>query len=64
MLWYPHHLRSFPQFVMIPTVKSFNIVNGTEIDVFLEFPFFLYDPANVGNLIYASSAFSKPSLNI
>jgi len=65
MLWYSHHLKkSFPQFVTIPTVKSFNIVNGTEIDVFLEFPFFLYDPANVGNLISASSAFSKPSLNI
>ena len=41
MVWYSHHFRSFPQFIIIPTVKSFNIVNGTEIDVFLEFPFFL-----------------------
>ena len=31
---------------------------------FLEFPCFLYDPANVGNWIAGSSVFSKPSLNI
>ena len=31
---------------------------------FLKFPCFLYDPANVSNLISGSSAFSKPSLNI
>ena len=35
-----------------------------QADVFLEFPCFLYDPANVGNLISGSSAFSKPSLDI
>ena len=28
----------------------------------MEFPCFLYDPTNVGNLISGSSAFSKPSL--
>ena len=38
--------------------------NETEIDVFLEFPSFLYDPVNVGNLISGSSSFSKPSLDI
>ena len=31
---------------------------------FLEFPSFLYDPANVGNLISGSFPFSKPSLDI
>ena len=31
---------------------------------FLEFPCFLYVPADVSNLISGSSAFSKPSLNI
>ena len=46
------------------TVKGFSTVNETEIDVFLKFLCFLYDPANVGNLISASSAFSKHSLNI
>jgi len=49
---------------MIHIVQGFSIVNETEVDVFLKFPCFLYDPVNVGNLISGSSAFSKPSLNI
>ena len=49
---------------MIHTVKGISIVNKTEIDVFLEFSCFFDDPADVGNLISGSSAFSKPSLNI
>ena len=49
---------------MIHTVKGFSVVNETDVDVFLEFPCFLYDPANVGNLISGSSAFSKPSLDV
>ena len=49
---------------MIYTVKGFSIVNETEIDVFLKFPCFLYNPANVGNLISSSSSFSKSSLDI
>ena len=49
---------------MIHTVKGFGIVNKAEIDVFLELSCFLDDPANVGNLICGSSAFSKTCLNI
>ena len=49
---------------MIHTVKGFSTVNETEVDVFLEFLCFLYDPANVGNLISGSPAFSNPSLYI
>ena len=49
---------------MIHTVKGFSIVNEAEIDVLLELPSFSYDPRNVGNLIYDSSAFSKSSLYI
>jgi len=49
---------------MIHTVKSFSVVDETEVDVFLEFPGFLYGPANVGNLISGFSVFSKPSLDI
>ena len=49
---------------MIHTVKGFGIVNKTEIDVFLELSCFFDDPADVGNLISGSSAFSKSSLNI
>ena len=63
MVWYSHLSKSFPQFIMIHTVKGFGVVDETEVDVFLEFPCFLYDPANAGNLISGSSAFSKSSLN-
>ena len=44
--------------------KGFHVVNETEVDFFLEFPWFLYDPVNVDNLIFGSAAFSKPSLYI
>ena len=50
------------QFVVTHPVKGFSIVNEAEVDIFLEFPCFLYDPANVGNLISGSSAFSKSIL--
>ena len=45
------------QFVVIHTVKGFSVVNETEVDIFLKFPLFLYDPVNAGNLISCSSAF-------
>ena len=53
-----------PQFLVILTVKNFGIVNKAEIDVSLELSCFFNDPADVGNLISGSSAFSKSSLNI
>ena len=59
MVSYSHLFKCFPQFV-----KGFSVVNETEGDVVLEFPCFLYGPANVGNLISGSSAFSEPSQNI
>ena len=37
MVWYPHLFKSFPQFIMIHTVKGFGIVDETEIDIFLKF---------------------------
>ena len=49
---------------MIHTVKGFNIVNEAEVDVLLEFICFLFDPADVDNLISGFSAFSKSSLYI
>ena len=49
---------------MICTVKGLSVVSETEVDVFLKFPCFLYDPTNIGNLISGSSAFSKLSLYI
>ena len=64
MAWYSHLFKSFPQCAMIRALKGFSVVDETEVDVFLEFPCFLYDPANVDNLISGSSFFSKPSLDI
>ena len=62
MVWYSHLLKKFPQFIVIHTVKGFGIVNKTEIDVILELTCFFHDPADVGNLISGSSAFSKTQL--
>ena len=59
----PISLRIF-QFVVIHTVKGFSVVNELEVDVFLEFSSFFYDPLDVRNLIPGSSAFSKSSLYI
>ena len=64
MVWYSQLFQNFPQFIVIHTVKGFGIVNKAEIDVFLELSCFCEDPADVGNLISGSSAFSKTSLNI
>ena len=61
---YSHLLKNFPQFIVIHTLKGFGIVNKAEIDVFLELSCLFPDPADVGNLISGSSAFSKTSLNI
>ena len=63
MVWSSHLFKNFPQFFVIYTVKGFRGVNE-EVDIFLEFPCFLYNPTDVGNLISDSSAFSKYSLYI
>ena len=64
VVWYSHLFENFPQFVLVHTVKGSIVVNEAEVDVFLEFPCFFYDPMNVGNLISGSFAFSKSSLYI
>ena len=64
MVWYPHILQNFPQFIVVYTVEGFGVVNKAEIDVFLELSLFFNDPADIGNLISGSSAFSKTSLNM
>ena len=63
MAWYSHLFQNFPQFIIIYTVKGFDVVKKA-VDIFLELSFFLEDPAGVGNLISGSSAFSESSLNI
>ena len=64
MACYSHLFKNFPQFLLIPTVKGFSVVNEEEVDVFLEFSCFFCDPADIGNLISGASAFSKSSMNI
>ena len=64
MVWYSRLLKNYPQFIVIHTVKGFDIVKKAKTDIFLEFSCFFDDPADVGNLISGSSAFSKTSLNI
>ena len=64
VIWYSHLFKNFLQFAVIYTVKGFNIVNEAEVDVFLEFPCLLYNPANIGNLISGFSPISPPSLCI
>ena len=58
MVWYSHLLKNFPQFDVMHTVSK------EEVNVFLEFCCFVYDPMDVGNLISVSSTFSKSRLNI
>ena len=64
VVWYFQLFKNFPQFLVLYRVKGFSIVNETEVDVFLEFLCYFDDPADAGNLISGSSAFSKSSLNI
>ena len=64
MVWYSCLLKNFPQFAVIHIVKGFSVINEADVDVFLESPYFLYDPTDVGTLISGSSAFSKSSLYI
>ena len=64
MVWDSHLFQNFPQLIVIHKVKGFGIVNKAEIDVFLGVSCFFDDPADVGNWISGSSAFSKTSLNI
>ena len=57
MVWYFHHFKTFPQFVVIHTVEGFGVVYKAEVDVSLELSCFFDDPMDVGNLISGSSAF-------
>ena len=64
VVWYSHLFKNFPQFVVIHPGQGFGVVSKAEVDVFLELSCFFCDPADVGNLISGSSAFSKSILNI
>ena len=61
MVWYSLLFKNFPEFVVVHTVQGFGIVK--KADFFLELSSFFNDPVDVGNMISASSAISKSSLN-
>ena len=61
VLWYSHLLGNFPQFVVIHTVKGFDVINKAEVDVFLELSCFFDDPTDVGNLISGFLPFLNPT---
>ena len=64
MVWYSHLFKNCLQLFVIHTAKGLSIMNEAEIDIFLEFSCFFYDPMGVDNLISGFSAFPKISLNI
>ena len=61
MVWYSHLFQNFPQFIVIHTVKGFDIVIKAEIDIFLELFWLFDDPADVGNLSLVPLPFLKPT---
>ena len=52
VVWYSHLFKSFPQFIVIHTIKGFSIINEAEVDVFLELSCILDDPTDVGISLY------------
>ena len=61
LVWYSHLFKNFSQFVVIHTVKGFDIISKAEVDVFLELSFFFNDPVDVGNLILVPLPFLNPA---
>ena len=61
VVWYSHLFKNFPQFVVIHTVKGFSVVNEAEVDIFLEFYCFFYDPMDVGSFDLLPLPFLNPA---
>ena len=60
----PLSWRIFHSLLWFTHSRRFGVVNKAEVVVFLELSCFFNDPADVGNLVSGSSAFSKSSLKI
>ena len=61
VIYYSHLFKNFPLFAVSYMVKGFSIVNKAEVDVFLEFSCFFYDPMDVGNLTLVPLPFLNPA---
>ena len=64
MVWYTHLFKRFPEYYDPHSQSLWCSWWKRCRCVSLEFPSFLYDPANVVILVFSSSSFSKPSLDI
>ena len=64
VVWYSHLFQNIPEFVVVHTVKGFGIANKAAAHAFMELSSFFNDPTDLGNLMSASSPFSKSSLNV
>ena len=64
MIWYSLLIKNFPQFSVIHTVKGFRVLSEAEVDVFLEFPCFLYDPMDGENLTLVPLTFLNPAVHL
>ena len=62
MVWYSYLLKNYPQFVVIPTVKDFSVVNEAEVFLLpMEISNFFYYPTDVENLSLVPLAFLNPA---
>ena len=61
MVFYSHLVENFSEFIVVHTVKGFDIVNKAEVDAFLELSSFFDDPMYVGNLILVPLPFLNPT---
>ena len=59
VVWCFHLSKDFP--VCCDPHKGFSVVSEAEVDVFLEFSCFFYDPADVGSLSLVPLPFLNPS---
>ena len=64
VVWYSHLLKNFSVCCDSHSQRLWRSLTKAGVDAFLEFSCFFNDPADIGNLISGSSAFSKSSLNI
>ena len=60
MVWYSHLFKNFLPFAMTYTVKDFDVINKSEVNVSLEFCNIFYDPADIDNFVSSSSASLVP----
>ena len=61
VVWYSYLFKNFPQFIVTHTLKGFGVIIEAEVDVFPEFPCFLYDPTNAGNSTSGPLPLRKPA---